>query len=152
MTGILWAVVRSPIQLQPLYPNGQAHHITLQYGVERELWADVIGLPVTVGAIAHCHNERVQAIAVALPTWVHCQNKNPHITVSWLDDATPVEANVMLQEEHKRIEVAYPVHCQIEFLEWDAPDRQRCRHPGCEKITRSKFGYCRSHLPNAKYR
>lgn len=159
MPGILWAVLQSPLAIQPLFPEGSPHHITLQYGVDRKKWEHLIGLPLTVGAVAHCHNDRVQAIAVVLPTWVPCQNPHPHITVSWAAGVQPVEANVMLAGEHDWVSVAYPIHTTIEWLEWgEMPSTDRlcsvCRE---RKLRRdNKTGVCARCQPriqkNAKYR
>jgi hypothetical protein len=126
MTGILWAVLKTPLTVQPLYPEGSPHHITLQYGVERGPWEEIIGLPMTVGAVAECHNARIQAIAVALPTWVQCQNPHPHITVSWVPGAQPVESNAMLAGEHHKAAVDYPIHTTIEWVEWGEPAQRVC--------------------------
>ena len=159
MSGILWAVVQSPPALQPIFSEGTAHHITLQYGVEREAWEHLIGLPMTVGANAHCHNDRVQAIAVALPAWCPCQNSHPHITVSWTHGAQPVEANAMLATEHTRVDVGYPIHTLIEWLEWGEPaPRQRTCSVCKERSLRSdnRSGICSRCQPrlqkNARYR
>ena len=119
MPGILWAVIKSAVQADPVYPVGTPHHITLQFGVEREDWEHLIGTELTVEAIAHCHNERVQAIAVVLPVWCPRQNAYPHITVSWVPDANPVESNQMLATWHHRKKVSYPVQTVIEWLEWE---------------------------------
>lgn len=160
MTGILWAVVAEPIALQPLFSNGQAHHVTLQYGVERKQYEHLIGLPMTVGVLSAAHNDRIQAISVVLPTWAPCQNIHPHITVSWVNGATPVEANAMLlsgeyQQQEFKQEI---IHTIIEWLDWgEKPidprkwsDRASGLCPTClnqkiETKTRSLSGYCRKH-------
>lgn len=159
MTGILWAV---PIALNAppkLYPNGQAHHCTLQYGAEREQWDCLIGLPVTIGVTVEASNDRIQAIKVVLPNWVPCQNAHPHITVSWIDGASPIESNVMLSEPHrvKTLDLDH-VTCVIEWLEWEGKpvkprqwrDRSKalcptCLNQGNQTLTRSMSGYCRRH-------
>lgn len=170
MTGILWAVVQSPISLQPRYPSGKPHHITLQYGVERQDWEHAIGLPVTVGVLEECWNDRIQALSVALPTWASCCNPHPHISVSWVEDANPVEANTMLHREHKSAPVNFDyIHCVIEFEEWGEvtkPSKSwkgnplvQCRHvwktgerkgQRCEVMTRRASGFCTKHIPKKR--
>jgi len=157
MTGILWAVLQKPLAVQPLYSEGNPHHITLQYGVEREHWEDVIGLPMTAGALELCHGDRIQAIRVALPTWVQCQNPNPHITVSWVPGAQPVEANVMLNGPHHSELLSFPVHTIIEWLEWGEPPKRICSKCKVAPLRKNnKSGVCskcqRNSQPNSKYR
>jgi hypothetical protein len=157
MTGILWAVLQEPLVVQPLYPEGSPHHITLQYGVEREAWGDIIGLPMTVGALELCHNDRIQAIRVALPTWALCQNPNPHITVSWVPGAQPVEANAMLNAPHHSEPMTIPIHTMIEFLEWGEPEKPTCSVCRVTPLGKNnKTGVCsrcqRNRQPNARYR
>lgn len=160
MVGILWAVVQQPIALPPLYPNGQAHHVTLQYGVERSQWDHLIGSPMIVGIAEAVYSDRIQAIKVILPTWASCQNLHPHITVSWVDDAAPVEANTMMvsgEYQQQTIEQEV-IHTMIEWLEWGKSpfeprrwsDRPSSLCPTCLKksiqtSTRSLTGYCRNH-------
>lgn len=158
MTGILWAVLLESLPVQPLFPNSQAYHVTLAYGVEREAYEHVIGLPVTVGVLDICHQYDIQAVRVVLPNWVPCQNPAPHITVSWVDWAVPLQANNMLAGEHISIpcEVDH-VACLIEWLEWgDKPNPRKwsgrastlcptCLRQGFQTTTRSATGYCRHH-------
>ena len=157
MTGILWAVLLEPLPVQPLYPEGSPHHITLQYGVEREQWKDVIGSPMTSGAIELCHDDRIQAIRVALPTWVQCQNPNPHITVSWVPDAQPVESNTMLNGPHHAEPLSIPIQTMIEFLEWGKPAQRICTSCRVTPLGKNnRTGVCskcqRNSQPNARYR
>lgn len=116
MTGILWAVIQEPFPVKPLFSKGKPHHITLQYKVEREAWEEIIGQPMTALAVQHCWNNRIQAVKVILPSWVQCQNSNPHVTVSWIPDVKPVEANAMLMEEGTNKEVAHFIIPTI--IEW----------------------------------
>lgn len=117
MKGILWAVIQSEVNVPRLYPCGQPHHVTLRYGVYRSRWRWLEGLRFT--AIAHkvAHNERVQAIAVSLPWWIRwvCQNAHPHITMSWVEKAEPVESNEMLVRPLQVELVRFQVQCQIQF-------------------------------------
>ncbi len=159
MVGILWAVISNPIALPPLYPNIQEPHVTLQYGVERSQWEHQIGLPMTVGVLEAAFNDRIQAIVVILPTWASCQNPHPHLTVSWVDGAAPVEANAMLSGDYRQQPIGQEViHTTIEWLEWgESPidprkwsDRPSSLCPTCsrQKVktnTRSLTGYCRKH-------
>jgi hypothetical protein len=163
MTGILWAVVISPPSLQSRYEAGAPHHVTLQCGVEREDWNHLIGLPMTAGIEAECWNSRIQALKLILPTWVQCQNPHPHLAISWVIDADPLEANAMLAGEHESQAVSFDaIHTIIEFQEWgEIPNKPRrwadnpvvlcptCLRQGVETQVRSVTGYCRKHR-NAK--
>jgi hypothetical protein len=118
LSGILWAVLAQPVPVQPLYPNGKPHHVTLQYGVNRADWQHLIGLPITLGVSALAFDDRIQAIKVILPTWVECQNEHPHVTVSWVDGVCPARANRMLAGEHEEISLGVDhLHARIEWLE-----------------------------------
>ena len=69
MKGILWLTV--PIGLvknlvQPIYPNGNPHHITLVFGTEEHLFKDILGKEVTVLAYENCWNDRIQAVRVQI--------------------------------------------------------------------------------------
>lgn len=118
MKGILWGVIQQPLPIEKLYSCGLSHHCTLQFGVERKDWQQYEGREFKAIAIAHCYNDRIQAIAIALPGWVPCQNQYPHITVSYQAGVEPVESNAMLEGMHHREEVEYSIQFKIEFLEW----------------------------------
>lgn len=160
MTGILWAVVQEPIALPPLYQNQQAHHVELFQGVERDRVEHLIGLPMTIGILEAVHNDRIQLLTVALPTWAKCQIPHPHIVLSWVNGAAPVEANAMLlSNDCKQQLITQEALCTtVEWMEWgDKPfdprrwrDRPKTLCPSCLKQdatieTRSKTGYCRKH-------
>lgn len=159
MTGILWAVPITPIALPRRYPNAQLHHCTLQYEVERAAMEHLIGLPVTIAVTEEVYSDRIQAVVVVLPTWLPCQNIHPHISVSWVDNATPVEANEMLEGEYQKSALDFDhVHCLIEWQEWgEKPIDPRnwsdrspvlcptCKRQGIETYTRSVSGHCRKH-------
>jgi hypothetical protein len=158
MTGILQAVLISQLPVQPLFNNTQQHHITLAYGVDREPYNDLIGLPVTVAVVEICSNESIQAAQVILPNWIPCKNPIPHITISWIDGSAPIRANEMLQGEYLS-EAPSVDHgsCIIEWLEWgDTLDPRNwapraytlcptCLRQGVETKVRSMTGYCRRH-------
>jgi hypothetical protein len=118
MSGILWAVVQSPITWAPRFTQGRPHHCTLQYDVERKDWATWEGITFTAHAIAHCHDYAVQAIAIALPQEIPCANLHPHITVSWRQGHTPSESNQMLAGLHRRTSVDYPIAMLIKWYEF----------------------------------
>jgi hypothetical protein len=119
--GILWAVLQQPIEIPPRYPNGQPHHITLFYGVERKDWAHWEGLEFEATLQQECWNDRVQALCVWMRSDIPCGNAHPHITVSWIDGAEANESNAMLAGVH-RVQplpdgTARSVRCRIEFQE-----------------------------------
>ncbi|MBD1864169.1 MULTISPECIES: hypothetical protein [Trichocoleus] len=115
--GNLQAVLQTPLLVQPLYSNGKPHHVTLQYKVERKAWKHLEGREFEVVTTHLCWNDRIEAIAVQLPEWVPCCNKHPHITVSWIDGAAPVESNRMLAGQHNALEFNTRVSVRIEFKE-----------------------------------
>jgi hypothetical protein len=41
---ILWGVIQSPVIITPRYPQGQPHHVTLQFGVDCDDWKQWEGL------------------------------------------------------------------------------------------------------------
>jgi hypothetical protein len=43
LKGILWAVLRSPLAVLPIFDQGQPHHITLFYDVDKKDWQHLIG-------------------------------------------------------------------------------------------------------------
>lgn len=125
--GILWAVLTEPLPIEPIYPNGKPHHITLIYGATESVWKPWIGQEFLAYPFRSVNNDRIQAVEVALPDAVPCKNAYPHITVSWINDALPVESNQLLSE--RRATPGYqeqfltgfaPIKCRIEFLGWEA--------------------------------
>jgi hypothetical protein len=116
MTGILWAVIQQPLLIKPLYPCGQPHHVTLQYGVD--LVEDWLNKEFTATCLYEAWNGNIQCLAVKLPTDITCQNQHPHITVSWKQGISPVESNTMLASKFNYKLINLPVKCKIEFLKW----------------------------------
>lgn len=124
--GILWAVLQEPLAIERRHPNGEPHHITLQYGVERSDWEWAIGQEFDAVIWAEVWSDRNQALRVRLPAPLPCCNTYPHITVSWVDGAEPVESNAMLTElvtgvvKHQFLpwNPRRHVPCRIEFHEW----------------------------------
>jgi hypothetical protein len=125
--GIFWAVLQQPIAIQQRYPNGTPHHITLQYGVERSDWEWAIGQEFEAIIWEEVWSDRIQALRVHVTqSLVLCCNAYPHITVSWVDGAEPVESNTLLAElaagvRHQFIpwNPRQHVPCRIEFHEWE---------------------------------
>lgn len=95
--GILWAVLKKSPTVDRIHPNGEPHHITLQYDVELNDCLGWIDRCFEVTITEHCWNDRIQALRVELPFWLPNQNLHPHITVSWAEGVQPVESNVMLE-------------------------------------------------------
>ena len=166
MTGILWLAPLAPIAVPARYSNTQAQRLTLAYGVERSPYADIIGLPVTIAIVTEAWNGDNQALLAIIPSWLPCQNENPHITVSWVGKSAPVKSNLMLDGEYREEPFESIVHCMVEFVEWkakapsmktwkDSP-LQQCQHvwktgdrqgQQCPELTRRSGGYCTSHRP-----
>lgn len=118
-SGILWGVLAAPLAVRGKYSNGQPHHVTLQFGVDRADWEQWIGLEFEATATVEAWNGRVQAIALKLPDHIPCANQHPHVTVSWLTKASPVESNEMLGSRYSYRLFNQVVQFKIEFLEWE---------------------------------
>lgn len=118
MTGILWAVLQSPIAIARRFPNGMPHHVTLQFGVERDDWSFLVGQAFSAFLESECWNEKIQALTIELPGGIPCQNAAPHLTVSWADGVSPVESNAMLSSLHQSAPVYTTAQFKIEFYEW----------------------------------
>ena len=116
--GILWAVLAHPILVPRRFQVGEPHHITLVFGATLDDWQHLIGRQFEAEVTGEAWNEKIQALQVSLPDWVHCQNAHPHISVSWAKGVTPVESNSMLEGSHNLQEVSFKVSCVIEFLAW----------------------------------
>ena len=117
--GILWGVIQSPVITTPRYPQGQSHHVTLQFGVDRQDWKQWEGLEFEATALYEAWNGKIQAVAIKLPDYIPCANKYPHISVSWQSGITPVESNLMLASRFNYQLLDQVIKIKIEFLEWE---------------------------------
>ena len=121
MKGILWAVLLSPLDIPKRYPNGEPHHITLKYGVEREDWKHWEGWRFSTKTRFEAWNGNIQAVAMNHPNLgedIDSEIKNPHITISWCDGIKPVESNAMLEGKFDSRIIIKSLDFQIEFKEW----------------------------------
>ena len=116
--GILWGVIQSPLIITPRYSQGQPHHTTLQFGVDRQDWKEWEGLEFEATALYEAWNSKIQAVAVKLPD-IPCQNRHPHISVSWQSGVSPVESNLMLASKFNYQLTGQIIKLKIEFLEWE---------------------------------
>ena len=117
--GILWGVIQSPLTIPKRYPYGTPHHITLQFGVEREDWKEWEGVEFEATALYEAWNGKIQAVAVKLPDCIPCANRYPHISVSWRLGVSPVESNSMLNSRFNYQLTGQVIKLKIEFLEWE---------------------------------
>ena len=116
--GILWAVIQQPLLIQPKYPVGSPHHITLQYGVNLEDVCNLLNVEFTATCLYEAWNDNIQCVKVKLPSEVPCANKHPHLSISWKQGISPVESNTMLMTKFNYKLVDLVVNCKTEFLEW----------------------------------
>lgn len=94
-------------------------HITLQYNVPlteeiaQFLWKE----PIPVQVTANCFNHQIQAVRVHLPESFRtlCQNADPHMTVSMVQGARPVQSNVMLGSNHVEQQLEATLLFRAEF-------------------------------------
>lgn len=103
MKGILWAVptrqLSCPDPQHPIHPEGSSlHHVTLQFGVERFDWEWLIGCEIDCKILGRAWDERADALVVRLPHNIPCQNRHPHLTISWAEGAAPRDFNQILSE------------------------------------------------------
>ena len=117
--GILWAIPQD-WGFTGKYPVKPHTHLTLQYGVNKKDWKQFIGITFCAELAEVCHNDLIEAVKVRLPADIHCQNVNPHITISHQPEVKPYESNAMLESLHKSQPINTSVLFKIEFLEWDA--------------------------------
>ena len=116
--GILWGVIQSPLIITPRYPQGQPHHVTLAFGVDRQDWKEWEDLVFEVPVLYEAWNGKIQAVGVKLPNGIPCQNRYPHISVSWQSGVSPVESNLMLASRFNYQLMNQVINLKIEFLEW----------------------------------
>lgn len=82
-------------QFKQLYDCSGDLHVTLLFGAFQDEHTEILGEEFQIAVISHCWNDRIQALRVDLPVYLEqeCQNRVPHITLSWEDGVSPVEAN-----------------------------------------------------------
>jgi hypothetical protein len=123
--GILWAIPIAPIAIpyDRHHPNGEPHHITLQYAVERSDWAAWLGVTFWAEITEIAWDKYSQAFRVQLPWDIPCQNSRPHITIGWADGRAPNDANRMLADLHfsHPLNPTHLIEFRIEFFEWANP-------------------------------
>lgn len=123
--GILWAVPLEPIKHGVVHlPKPAAHiHCTLQYGVERESFARLLGQTFTAHVWRQSWNDRAEALELSLPWEVPCENLRPHITLATASDGSPVESNTMLASSDNRqvLMLSQKVGMRIAFHDWGEP-------------------------------
>jgi hypothetical protein len=94
-------------------------HITLQYNVPltEEIAQFLWKAPIPVTVRANCYNHRIQAVRVNLPEHFQplCQNANPHMTISMVNGARPVQSNAMLDSTHVEQELEATLLFRAEF-------------------------------------
>jgi hypothetical protein len=116
--GILWGVIQSPLNIPGRYSQGQPHHVTLQFGVDRQDWKEWESLEFEATVLHEAWNGKIQAVAIKLPDCIPCANKYPHISVSWQSGISPVESNAMFASKFNYRLLSQGMNLKIEFLEW----------------------------------
>ncbi len=116
--GILWGVIQSPLTIPKRYPYGTPHHVTLQFGVEREDWKHWESREFVASTLYEAWNGKIQAVTLRLPKSIPCQIETPHISISWCDGIKPYESNTMLASEFDSQIIVSTYKFKIEFLEW----------------------------------
>lgn len=117
--GILQAIPLYPIAYTPRYPiTPQSLHITLAFGISQDLIDHWIDAEFWAEIIEEAWNDRVQAFKIKLPDWVMCQNQHPHIALSYVPDAAPVEANDIWKRGHNSQQLVATFPFVVEFQSW----------------------------------
>lgn len=116
--GILWAVVQTPLIIPQRYSVGNPHHCTLEFGIHRENWINWIDKEFEATTLYEAWNGNIQAVAIQLPDCIPCQNKHPHVSVSWCKGIKPYESNLMLSLKFNYRLFKQSVEFKIQFLEW----------------------------------
>jgi hypothetical protein len=127
--GILWAVLRSPLEVLPIFEKGQPHHITLFYDVDKTQYQHLINTEFEATAIANLWNKDIQAIAMLMPDNIP-HKSNPHITVSYRDGIAPSASNDLFKCDDDRVIAPYSqkLNFKIEFFEFTECDHQWLRN------------------------
>jgi predicted RNA-binding Zn-ribbon protein involved in translation (DUF1610 family) len=135
MKGILWAVLRSPVAVLPIFDQGQPHHITLFYDVDKKGFEALIGTEFEATAIANIHNKDIQAIAVLMPPDIP-HKPNPHITISFREGIAPVASNELMVNDCDRVIMPFnqKLTFKIEFFEFP-----ECHHHWRKNGTRNSL-------------
>jgi hypothetical protein len=117
MRGILWAVLRSPLAVLPIFDQGQPHHITLFYDVDKTQYKHLISTEFEATAIANLWNNDIQALSMLMPDNIP-HKTNPHITVSYRDGIAPAASNDLFKCDDDRVIAPYSqkLNFKIEFF------------------------------------
>lgn len=119
--GILWAIPLEPIRVTALYPLPAIEpHVTFKFNALKRAWSEWIGLRFDAEIFGNHWNDRVQALSVELPDDLTdlCDNAIPHLTVSWIHGAAPVESNEMLLQPHSSDRFLQNVRFQMQFYDF----------------------------------
>ena len=119
--GILWAVPIEPIGVAPRFPvTPNESHVTFKFDVLKRAWVEWVNVEFEAEIIGNHWNDRVQALSVRLPDDLTdlCDNAIPHLTVSWVEGAAPVESNEMLAQPHSSDRFVQNVRFQMQFYDF----------------------------------
>jgi hypothetical protein len=100
--GILWVELnlRDFTHYTPTFPNTpKTPHVTLAWGIPQNKYD--LGEEVSIYLDSECWSDRIQAIRCQLPEGIPFEGKIPHITLSWVDGAKPIESAEMLIRKHR---------------------------------------------------
>jgi len=128
-SGMVWAVIgrdawaQLTTRCKPLFRNVFHPHVTLAYGVTRADYdrdrPGSIGWSGVIRVTGCAANDRVQAAVVDLTASpIVSVRAHPHITISAIDGARPVESNDMLSGPHRLTVLAAPLQLEarVEFI------------------------------------
>ena len=125
--GILWAI---PIRdgapyVMPKHPIIPHSHITLQYDADSNDWSKWIGHQFTAQMLSQYADGRVHAIKFRIPDEIPFGLTVPHMTVSRIEEAAPVESTDMILASQP-MDIKIDVPCRefrIEFIDFKKPEK-----------------------------
>lgn len=120
--GILWAipVCDGAPYVMPKHPIIPHSHITLQYNADSADWSDWIERRFTAQMLSQYADNRIHAIKFEIPEDIPFGLMVPHMTVSRIKEATPVEStDMILASKPMDIEIDDPCReFKIEFMDF----------------------------------
>jgi 2'-5' RNA ligase len=86
-------------KLPPKYSKVFYHHMTMAYNPSEEIlnkYKNLIGEEIDLQVFASCHNDRAHAVLIDTDK---SENTHPHITLSCIEEESPVYSNELLKNK-----------------------------------------------------
>ena len=121
--GILWAVPVADFPAALRHPVPAHRHITLQYNIVKEDWAEWLGHEFMASFTGECWNERVQALTVSMPESVPFGLEIPHMTLSHQHGVSPAESTKTIKNFGEPEPYRALVNMRIRFHQFRFPPK-----------------------------